>query len=189
MSNAQKATLAEGDRVTDIENPHYGVGTIDEIEGTPCTDGQTYADVWWTDDNGHRWMNSRPVSKLVKQFSPKWNEYSFSVDFKALGPDMAPVFVVKIGNGYLRQTATTAITVVYSKRLATRYDSKIWALQISAFFEKSKVVRLLSKAEKDFRASGGRTWVHARTGGETPRTEPIVVETAPSDSGSDGGTT
>ena len=73
---------------------------------------------------------------------------SFSTTFHvATGPR---IYVVKVPGGYMRvPSAGGALLGVRSVRLATRLDSALWAKTLAQHCPGSKVVRLVSKAERE----------------------------------------
>ena len=97
---------------------------------------------------------------------------SFAV---ALGP---PVYVIKVGDRYVRIPTVGVRTVtVKSVRHATRLDSQLWAATLACSIPGAKVVRLLSKAEREARETGLKAETHkfvwkdetkAKTKAETP---------------------
>jgi hypothetical protein len=100
-----------------------------------------------------------PVEEKKEEPDKDWNSYRIQCNFVvATGPR---VYVLKAAakdgrKCYVRFAVNGGVISVLSKRLATRFDSALWARSCITFVPGSKVVRLLNKAEKEAEAAYGK---------------------------------
>lgn len=110
----------------------------------------------------------------VSKEAADWAEKAFTINVSMHVAVDGPVWVVKKDGGYARQAGLNWLQVK-SKRLATRFDSATWAAHFAVQLG-GKVVRLLSKAEKEARAVSGKTWT--KTYNATATVPNVPVEQA-----------
>ncbi len=77
--------------------------------------------------------------------------FSISMNMAVLGP--TPVWVIKHAKKplYLRIVNSGKAISVKSARLATRFDSKLWVQCTATWYADTKIVRLITKTEKEIR--------------------------------------
>lgn len=94
-------------------------------------------------------------------------------------PQANPIYVLKSGLRYMRlPTAPTARLGVWvaDRRMATRLDSRIWAITISALLKGSRVVRLWTKSERERSEISSQTWAYDKA---KSAAEPVAVTPKP----------
>jgi hypothetical protein len=108
------------------------------------------------------------VPESVKDFGEFWSHVKVSFGV-ATGPR---IWVLKVGPNYVRMpTQGRGALLTSEMQLATRFDSLLWAQTIAACVEGSKVIRLLTKTEREAakksQAGAASTWVRTEPKAET----------------------
>lgn len=111
-----------------------------------------------------------------------WHEIAVRMNFHVVAP--RPCWVVKVKNRYVRvPTVGFGVRLVSDKRFATRFDSSLWAATIAGGVRRGRIVRLVSKAEREIEAEskkaaeGPRRFVFGATGtSERVDGQPIAQE-------------
>lgn len=122
-----------------------------------------------------------------------WNEIAVHTSFHVVAP--RPCWVVKVKNRYVRvPTVGFGVRLVSDKRFATRFDSSLWAATIAGGVRRGRIVRLVSKAEREIEAEskkaaeGPRRFVFGATGTPKRADGQSVVQEEPSKDGSPAAT-